>query len=205
MANKRIELLSSLLKGYDCVLDIGTDHGLVLKQAIDKGYIKKAIASDIGEKPLLQAKKNLIDYPVEFVLSNGFSNIKNSFDIAVIAGMGVYTIIDILKQPHEKKTYLLQANDKYHILRKFLNENGYKITDEYMIFDKFYYVILKVELGIQKLTKEDLYVGPILKTKLERKAYYHYQINRINHLLEKADEKTVIKYNEILSFYQKYI
>ena len=72
----RIDLIVSLTKGYDTVLDIGTDHGLVLKKALDLGYIKKGIASDINKEPLNQAKENLSSYPVSFYLSDGFKNIR---------------------------------------------------------------------------------------------------------------------------------
>ncbi|WBL31401.1 SAM-dependent methyltransferase [Candidatus Phytoplasma sacchari] len=47
---KRIYFIATLLKGYNVVLDIGTDHGLVLKKAFDLKYIKKAIATDRAKK-----------------------------------------------------------------------------------------------------------------------------------------------------------
>ena len=55
---KRIDFLASLTKGYQNVIDIGTDHGLVLKKAFEKGYIKSAIATDINPKPLNSARIN---------------------------------------------------------------------------------------------------------------------------------------------------
>ncbi|WP_246833679.1 SAM-dependent methyltransferase [Texas Phoenix palm phytoplasma] len=45
----------SLIKGYSVVLDIGTDHGLVLKKALQLKYINKGIAVDIKINPLKRA------------------------------------------------------------------------------------------------------------------------------------------------------
>ncbi len=39
--NKRISFLAELTKGFKTVLDIGTDHGLVLLEAFKKAILKK--------------------------------------------------------------------------------------------------------------------------------------------------------------------
>ncbi|TNF07749.1 MAG: SAM-dependent methyltransferase, partial [Bacillota bacterium] len=159
--NKRISFLAELTKGYHKVLDIGTDHGLVLKKAFEKGYIQEAIASDINEKPLNQARRNLKNYPVHYVTSDGFLAINESFDLAVIAGMGAYLICDILNHaPKHDVTYILQANDKHEILRKYLMDHGFKIIDEYLVDDKFPYLILIVKRGSMILSEDELYLGP---------------------------------------------
>ncbi len=203
--NRRLSLLASLLKGYDTVLDIGTDHGFVLREALDLGYIKKGIAADIGEKPLQKAKNNLIGYPVEFILSNGFEHVNLSYDAVVIAGMGVYTISEILKQNHESKTYFLQPNDKYDSLRMYLMEHGFKIIDEYVIYDKFYYVIMKVIKENMDLSEEDIYVGPVLKTKKEAKPYFLHMIHQYEKIMEVCDEKSKLKFGKIIKYYKKYV
>ena len=40
---KRIEALSKHTKGIHTLLDIGTDHGYLLIDALHHGYIKKAL------------------------------------------------------------------------------------------------------------------------------------------------------------------
>src|SRR5690554_4367944 len=144
---KRIDFIVELIKGYDTVADIGSDHGLVLKKALDLGYIKKGIASDIKQGPLDEAKHNLKGYPVAFYLKDGFKDFKASFDIAVITGMGGYLICEILKTVKRDATYLIGPHDNLDVVRKFLVENNFEIIDEYLIFDKFYYVFLKVKKG----------------------------------------------------------
>lgn len=188
--SKRIEYLANLTSGYDKVLDIGTDHGLVLAFALENKLIKSGIASDLREKPLNQARKNLKDFPVEYVISDGFKQIKSNFDLAIVAGMGAYLITEIMDYaPQGNQTYLLQANDKIEILREYLMNHGFKIIDEYIIYDKFFYVIMKVIRGDMVLLDEDIYLGPILKNKVEALSYYAKKAKQIEKILPKADEK----------------
>ncbi|MCR3906544.1 MAG: class I SAM-dependent methyltransferase [Tenericutes bacterium] len=201
--SKRIEFLAELTKDYHHVLDIGTDHGLVLRIAFEKGYIEKAIASDLREKPLKQAEKNLKNYPVSLIKTDGFLNVKETFDLAIIAGMGSYLICDILDNaPKHDTTYLLQPNDKIDILRTYLMKHHFKIVDEYLVFDKFYYVIIKAIRGKMELSESDLYLGPILKTKPESKAYYQHKIKQIEKIIIKADLKRKEELENLLNIYK---
>ncbi|BCR35546.1 tRNA (adenine(22)-N(1))-methyltransferase [Mariniplasma anaerobium] len=200
--NKRIKFLSELTQGYDCVLDIGTDHGLVLLEAFKNGYIKSAIASDLREEPLKSAKKSLNHYPVEFVISDGFKNIQSDFDLGIIAGMGAYLIKDILKYAPMDKTYILQANDNHEILREFLAKQGFEIVDEHIIHDKFYYVIMIIKKGHMKLSEADLYLGPKLKYKKEAKPFYDQKIKQFQKIYPKADDARQQALSKLIKIYQ---
>lgn len=200
--SKRISFLSELTKGYDEVLDIGSDHGLVLLEAFKKGYIKRATASDLREKPLKKAKQNLKGYKVNYILSNGFEEIKKSFDLTIIAGMGPRLIGEILqKAPLGTQTYILQANDKIEILRLFLANNRFKIVDEYLVKDKFYYIVLKVCRGEMTLLEEDVYLGPILKKKLESRDYYETKALQIEKIMKNVTKE---RYEELKKKYLIY-
>jgi tRNA (adenine22-N1)-methyltransferase len=200
--NKRIKFLSQLTQGYDRILDIGTDHGLVLLEAFKKGYIKSAIASDLREEPLKSAKSNLDKYPVDFVISDGFENIKSDFDLAIIAGMGAYLIKDILKFAPMDKTYILQANDNHEILRDFLANHGFEIIDEHIVYDKFYYVLMVVKKGHMKLTEADLYLGPKLKYKVEARPFYEQKIKQFQKIYPKADDARQQTLLKLIKIYQ---
>jgi tRNA (adenine22-N1)-methyltransferase len=201
--NKRISFLAELTKGYDRVLDIGTDHGLVLLKAFEKGYIKEAIATDLREKPLKQAEKNLKNYPVTYILSDGFLTVKNPFDLAIIAGMGAYLIADIMNQaPEGNQVYILQANDKIDMLREYLGSHGFKIIDEYLVQDRFFYVILKVIRGVMLLNEEDLYLGPILKNKPEALEYYARKAQQIEKILPGADRERQIELEKMIKIFK---
>ncbi|MGI6781996.1 MAG: class I SAM-dependent methyltransferase [Acholeplasmataceae bacterium] len=197
---KRIKLLSSLLKGYEVVADIGSDHGYVLKDAFDNHYIKRGIVGEIAEGPLQNAKNTLSNYPVTFYLSDGFDKINESFDIGVMSGMGVYTIIDILNRAPESE-YLLQPNDKHEILREYLSKKNYQIVDEYITFDKFFYVVIHVKPGFEKLSFEDIFLGPKLKYKKEAKKFYKKKLSHYNSIIKKCDIDTkekITKYIKLL-------
>ena len=193
--NKRIDLLASLTNGFKKIVDIGCDHGLVLKEAFLAHGIQEAIAVDINMKPLKQAEKNLKGYPVTFIQSDGFKEIKQSFDCAIIAGMGAHLISDILNNaPKHDITYVLQPNDKVDILRTYLNESEFKIIDEFVIYEKFFYTIIVCKRGVMKLDQEDLVLGPKLKHKKEAKAYYKYQLKNIHQIIDRVDP---IRYEEL--------
>jgi len=188
--SKRILFLAELTKGYHSVLDIGTDHGFVLEKAFEKGYIQKGIASDLREQPLKSAKNNLKNYPVTFVISDGFLAIKDDYDLAIIAGMGAHLIKDIMNHaPKRDITYILQPNDKIDILREYLMNHGFSIIDEYLVKDKFYYVVLKVKRGQSKLSPEDIILGPVLRHKPESRQFYDHKLLQIDKIYENADEK----------------
>lgn len=201
--NKRISFLAEQTKGYQTVLDIGTDHGLVLLKAFKKRYIKEAIASDLREKPLGQAKQNLKGYPVTYILSDGFKSVKKPFDLAIIAGMGAYLISDILKNaPFGKQTYLIQANDNLEVLRQFLCDNEFKIIDEYLIEDKFDYIVLKICRGKMNLLEQDLYLGPVLKHRLEAIKYYQKKAQQIKKIMTKADSERYEILEKVYNIYK---
>lgn len=201
--NNRIQTLAKLTKGYHTVLDIGTDHGLVLLEAFKKNYIQAAIASDIREKPLNQAKRNLEGYPVSFVLSDGFSQINQAFDLAIISGMGARLIQKILVHAPKDKIFVLQANDKHEELRRFLNDHHFEIIDEKVVFDQFYYVIIVVKYGKMDLTETDLYLGPILKMKPEAKSYYEFKRRQYETILPKVNGARKKQIEKIINFFNQ--
>lgn len=187
----RIETLSGLTQGIHTLLDIGTDHGYVIIEALKNGYITSAIACDVNASPLENAKQNIqnagLDDKVTFVQSNGFQSVNKPYDGVLIAGMGMHLMKDILSQPHVKaKKYILQANNHIDQLRTYLMNHHFKIVDEITIYDKFHYVILICELGQMSLTDFDLYVGPILRHKPEALPYYQNQARILNTNYERA-------------------
>ncbi len=200
--NKRIKFLASLTKGYDRILDIGTDHGLVLLEAFKHQYIKSAIASDLRQEPLNQAKANLKKYPVNFLISDGFKQIDDHYDLVMIAGMGAHLITDILSDAKANVTYILQANDKHEVLRSYLANHHFIIEDEYVIHDKFYYIIMVVKKGEMSLLEDDLYLGPKLKYKAEASGYYDHKIKQFEKILPKADDHRRAELIKLIKIYK---
>lgn len=197
----RIKALSKQTKGIETLLDIGTDHGYLLIDALKNGYIKKGIAVDINAKPLKNAfnniKKEGLEQLVDFRLSDGFLNVDLEFDGVLIAGMGMHLVKTILSQPHKTPSkYIVSVHTHQNQFRAFLSKSGFMIMDEQVVFEKFYYVIYTLTKKEQKLSDEDIFLGPVLKTKKEALLYYVHLLNINESIMIKAP-KTKREYLDI--------
>ncbi len=204
----RIETLASLTKGSKKICDIGCDHGYVVIEALNNYGVQKAIASDINEGPLNQAKINAkgLKDRIEFVLSDGFDKIDEDFDSAIIAGMGGILIKDIINKSLNKlkgKKIILQANSDRPLLRKFLNENNFKITNEIALLEQNkYYEIIVAEEGREELDEFDIEFGPLLrrnKTDIYIK-HYENEFNNLEKIIKSITDKE--KLEEKLKYYR---
>ena len=154
----RLSTIASLVPSGARVCDIGTDHGYLAIQLIRSGKATKVIATDIGEKPLHNAAKNLEISgvsSVELRLCDGLSGISPSeTDTIIIAGMGGEVISGILERGEEISqrkdiSIILQPTTSPEALRRFLCDNGYEIIKEIPISEnnKLYSVMLVIFTG----------------------------------------------------------
>ncbi|MEG1288299.1 MAG: class I SAM-dependent methyltransferase [Bacilli bacterium] len=174
MSKSRIISLASLVDKDSSVLDIGTDHAYLPIYLIKNNICNSVTASDISKNVLEYSKKNIIKYNMEdkikLVLSDGFSNITDEFDIAVIAGMGFNTIKKILDTDKLPNKLIIQCNNDLDLLRSFMNKINYKILNEVVVKDKgIYYVIIKYGKGKEILDTNELEFG--ISKNLD---YYNY-------------------------------
>ena len=171
----------------DRVADVGCDHGYLSIHLLTKGIAASCIASDINEQPLLSAVRNAEKYGVrdkmEFYLSNGVQNIPRDFDTLVCAGMGADTMVSILSAAPwlKSKQYrlILQCQSKTPMLRKYLSDNGWRITEESVLRDgRFLYTVMEVyyEPDYPRLTDGECYFPPALleNPSKEVPAYYRW-------------------------------
>jgi tRNA (adenine22-N1)-methyltransferase len=191
---KRIEALSKHTKGIHTLLDIGTDHGYLLIDALHHGYIKKGIAADINLSPLKNAEKNIkaagLDHLVEFKLSDGFLQIDIDYDGVLIAGMGMHLVKSILLQPHKRPLkYIVSVHTHIDQFRAFLSESGFMIIDETVVFERFYYVIFTLIYKQDTLSEKDIYLGPLLQHKKEAVPYYRHLLSINEKIMEVAPVK----------------
>ena len=206
---KRIDLIASLASGSNTICDIGCDHAYTVIKAIKDYGVSYAIASDINDGPLEIAKKNIaeknMENKVKIIKSDGFKNIDLDFDTAIISGMGGNLIIDILSNSLDKiknKKLIISANSDFYLVRKYLNNNGFIITDEHSIVDdnKYYEVAVFIP-GDIKYASFELKYGPILLKKKEECFINEYK-KRLKKLEEflptikdtiQKDEKLVLR------------
>ena len=168
----RLQLLADMVPPGSRLADVGTDHGYIPAWLLQRGRIAAAIASDIGAEPLQHAKQTAAEYEVngiDFRLCPGLDAIApEEADTIVIAGMGGETIQTILEAAPwtagGEHLLLLQPMTKAEYLRKWLADNGYRFTEERLVFDKNYlYPVFAVRGGTQpSLTPAQQYGGVLL-------------------------------------------
>lgn len=143
--DERLFNCASLVRNGARLVDVGSDHALLPVWLLKSGKISFAIASDIGEKPLLSGRENANKYDVkniEFRLGDGLSVIKPEDRITdiVIAGMGGEVIAKILGESElvkdKKLNLILQPMSRSEDLIGFLYENGFEITEQKALTSK---------------------------------------------------------------------
>ena len=168
---KRLKRIKDYIYPARIIMDIGCDHGYLIKLAFDdeKTKIIKAYAVDNKNGPLNQAKDNLIEYDnVIYLLQDGLSTFYDDVDCVIIAGMGGDLIIRILNDFFNKTTinhnlkFILEANKHSEKVREFMFNNGFIIDNESIIYeDNKYYEIDSFVKGNIKYNDYDIMFGPI--------------------------------------------
>ncbi len=202
--SKRLLSAVKYVKDFNCLADCGTDHGLFPIFAIDKDFVKKAIASDNKEQPLKNAKENIKQYgfenEIETILADGLSYLNPNIDVVSILGMGGILISEILDKADlaSVKRLVLSPNSEAYTLRKWLMDNDFKIQDEEMVKDrnKFYQIMI-AERGKMFLNEIELEFGKILIDKKDKllAEKINREINKLKKALKLAkttDSKTKI-------------
>ena len=197
--SKRLKTIASLVTLQKKVIDIGTDHAYLPIYLYLNNITKNITASDISPQVLEISLNNLQKYNLEkkinLIKSDGFRNVDGIFDIAVITGMGTYTIINILNTKNIPDTLIIQSNNDYYLLRKHLNYLGYKIEKEIALYEnKRYYIIIKFIKEKEFLTDEELLFG-----KSNNLQYYDYLKNKYIKLYEKSRDEKFLKYIDMLN------
>lgn len=119
--------------------DVGTDHAYLPVWLLQRGVIRRAVASDLRRGPLerarLTAEKYGLTDRMDFRLCDGLSGIRpEEADTVAIAGMGGETIAAILAAApwtgEGDRLLLLQPMSAQPFLRRWLQEHGYQICRE---------------------------------------------------------------------------
>lgn len=209
----RLQALTFFVPYDSKVIDVGTDHALLPIYLVENDLVcHPVIASDAKYGPLETAKKNIAMYDLQnkitICLSDGLKDVEADYDCVIIAGMGGSLINKILTDSKDKlskvKTLILQPNNSEYIVREFLKNNAFKITNEMIVFeDDHYYTIIVAEHGENDYDEYDLLYGPILRR--EKPIHYMDMLNKkadklfeiIQNYKNKDDEQYKILYAQL--------
>lgn len=194
----RIEALASLVDKDSKLVDIGTDHGYLLVYLYENEITKDVTGSDISSNALEFAKANLekhnLSDKIKLIVSNGFKNLDEKYDTAVISGMGTDTIKKILDREDLPEKLIISSHKNVDELRLFMNKKGYKIIKEIALKDNnVYYDMIKYEKGIDNLTKYDILVG-----KSNNLEYEQYLLEKYKKIYAKSKNKKYLEYINII-------
>ncbi|MCM1174783.1 MAG: class I SAM-dependent methyltransferase [Blautia sp.] len=145
----RLQAVASMVTEGNRVCDIGCDHGFVPIYLLQQGISPGALAMDVREGPLGQARVHIRAYGLEaFIgtrISDGLAAFqKGEADTLICAGMGGRLMMRILSEEEEKaasfRELILQPQSEVRHFRAFLRRQGYLLVDENMIEEdgKFY-------------------------------------------------------------------
>ena len=172
--NERLRKIGDLVEANSTCLDVGCDHALLDIYLVRLNKNVKAIASDIAEGPLEQAKNNIkrekLDGEIEVRLGAGLDTYSEEIDTVIISGMGGRNIIGICKDNPKVlkkiKTLIISPNNYQEDVKKYLCKNGFYIDNEEFVRDKkFIYQIIILKKGKKKYTKKDYFFGPVFLVK----------------------------------------
>ena len=158
--SKRLETVAGLVSPGFSVADVGTDHGYVPIFLAEKGICPMAIAMDINEGPLLRAQEHIREYGMQEQitcrLSDGLKGLEpGEVQSIVIAGMGGILIRRILadrpETAREAKELILSPHTDAALVRRYVLQNGFSITEERFVFDEGkYYPVIKASFVRQE-------------------------------------------------------
>lgn len=194
----RIKALASLVDKDSKLIDIGTDHALLPIYLYENKITKNVTGSDISSNALEFAKVNLEKHKlsdnIKLIVSDGFDNLDDEYDTAVISGMGTDTIKKILDRENLPKKLIISSHKNVDKLRLFMNKKGYKITKEIIIKDNnIYYDIIKYEKGKEILSNYDILVG-----KSNDSEYKLYVLDKYKKIYAKSKNNKYLEYINII-------
>lgn len=173
--NLRLNTLADMVDSDSRIADIGTDHAYLPIELVKNGKIQYAIASDIADGPLENAKTDIaeagLSEQIETRLGSGLATVTHAdrIDTVVIAGMGGKLMVNILDNAWQKdyhyKTLVLEPNIGEAGVREWLVAHDYQIADEKLIAEAGHtYELIKARLTHEKhdLTEKEIFFGPFI-------------------------------------------
>lgn len=195
--DKRLSAVAGLVRKGTRFADIGTDHAYLPVYLIKNDIIDNAIAADLREGPLENAREtaeayNLAD-KIILRLSDGLDNFSDGeVNEIAVAGMGGLLIARFIERTEWLKIsdihLILQPMTHTEELRKTLYDNGFFIDKEVAVSDKDkLYIVISAYCCGKKIdyADTDLIVGKLPQNNDKDSKVY------LNHIYEKYNKKLI--------------
>ena len=215
--SNRLKKIAELVDFGATVIDVGTDHGYVPNFLCEKKISRDIIATDISknslEKSIELTRKMGNEKFIRNILANGI--VKENRDNIIIAGLGGIQIAEIILNSIEisksAKKLILQPMQKTNILRRELNNMGFEIIDEEIIFedDRYFEIIIAKFNGKKKSLDElDFYFSKSLINKKD-KVYLAYlserkvELEKILNKINKDNKRSNKRRDELINLLKR--
>ncbi|MBQ8210293.1 MAG: SAM-dependent methyltransferase [Clostridia bacterium] len=215
----RLKTAASFVRADRVTADVGTDHGYLPAFLVMSGITKDAIAADIAEGPLDNARKTVEKYALQnnirLILSDGLDNIPHNVDELIICGMGGNLIADVLAKAewikNENMHLVLQPMTHSQDVRQYLAKNGFYIDAEKTCCDdNKNYIVISAFYSGENAEKDGFYylfgdkISPDSSTdKAYIKRQYSFLRSRYEGLLQGNNEAEAQKYKALLEKAEK--
>ncbi len=199
--SKRLEMLIRLAGTGERAADIGTDHGMVPIELVRRGAFFRALASDVRKGPLAAADAHVreagLAERITLRLGDGLKVLSpGEADVILISGMGGALMRRLLRDGEAAakaaRRLVLSPQSEIPEFRSFLQKNGYRITDEEIVFeDGKYYFLICAEPGMQEIWTgpERLYGKHLLnKGGVTLKAFLSHRITVMEEILRNLEK-----------------
>lgn len=187
----RLTVAATLVRDGVRVVDVGTDHAYLPVQLVREGKCPSAIACDLRQGPLDNARKHVeeagLSDRIELRLGNGLAPIEpeEAEDIC-ICGMGGELIAEILDAARwvqdPGKHLVLQPMTAADDLRRYLAENGFSVDREELVRDAGrLYTLLSVTWTGEKRAYPEAYwwAGTVSVRQPLGEEYLRRQLSRV--------------------------
>ncbi|GAB4073428.1 tRNA (adenine(22)-N(1))-methyltransferase TrmK [Barrientosiimonas marina] len=192
--SQRLEYVASFITRGSRFADIGSDHAYIPCYVCQQDDLAEAVAGEVADAPFRSAQATISQHGLTDRVSvrhgNGLDVLESGeVDSVVLAGMGGTLIKTILDDGQDRLSnvgrIIAQPNVAVPIVRHWLEEHGYPITNEGIIEENghiYEIIVADKDAAAVPMTEKQLLFGPYLlqqKTHVfYRKWYYERAVRR---------------------------
>lgn len=144
----RLSMAADLVEKCSVLADIGSDHGYLPVNLLQRGIIERAVITDVNRGPLDNALRTAsrvgLTDRCTFIKGSGFEALSGcpSPDVISVCGMGGELISSFIVEREDiagKSILVLQPMNNMAVLLRCLHEKGFCVSGESMVRDGYHF------------------------------------------------------------------